>query len=56
MGKRPVEHVPGSLRPLSATLAVVPIECGKHDTAASKWDKAPHAAGALGASGSTSGC
>jgi len=38
-GQRPVEHVPGSLRPFSATLAVVPIHCGKHDTTATKWDK-----------------
>jgi hypothetical protein len=38
-GQRPVEHVLGSLRPFSATFAVVPIQCGKHDTTATKWDK-----------------
>ena len=38
-GQRPVEHVPGSLRPFSATLAVVPIPCGKHHTTATRWDK-----------------
>lgn len=38
-GQRPIEHVPGSLRPFSATLAVVPIRCGKHDTTATRWDK-----------------
>lgn len=30
-------NVPGVLRPYSATLAVVPIECGKHDTTATRY-------------------
>ena len=38
-GQRPVEHVPGSLRPFSATLAIVPLPCGKHHTTATRWDK-----------------
>jgi hypothetical protein len=38
-GQRPIEHVPGPLRPFSATLAVVTIQCGKHDTTATRWDK-----------------
>jgi len=38
-GRLPIEHVPGSLRPFSATLGVVPIECGKHDTTATRWDE-----------------
>lgn len=38
-GHRPVEHVPGVLRPFSATLAVVPIECGKHETTATRFEK-----------------
>jgi hypothetical protein len=28
------------VNPLPATLAVVPIQWGKHDTTATKWDKA----------------
>lgn len=38
-GYRPVDHVPGPLRPFSATLAVVPVQCGKHDTTESKWEE-----------------
>jgi hypothetical protein len=38
-GQRPVDHVPGSLRPFSATLAVVPLRQGKHHTTATRWDK-----------------
>lgn len=29
--------IPGPLRPLSAALGIAPIECGKHDTTASRW-------------------
>ncbi len=36
-GQLPLVGKPGSLRPLSATLGVVPIEFGKHDTTASRW-------------------
>jgi len=36
-GQLPLVGSPGSLRPLSAALGVVPIECGKHDTIASRW-------------------
>ena len=36
-GYRPSEHTPGRLRPFVATLAVVPIECGKHETTATRW-------------------
>lgn len=36
-GHRPVATTPGRLRPLPATLAVVPIECGKHDTTSTRW-------------------
>lgn len=36
-GHRPMATTPGDLRPLPASLAVVPIECGKHDTSASRW-------------------
>ncbi len=32
-------HQPGRIRPYSATLAVEPVECGKHETTATKWDK-----------------
>lgn len=35
-GYRPMDHVPGPLRPYSASLAVVPIECGKHETTATR--------------------
>lgn len=38
-GTIPKPHQPGLLRPYSATLAVEPLECGKHDTTATKWDK-----------------
>ena len=38
-GRLPLEHSPGPLRPFSATLGVVPIQCGKHDTTATKWDE-----------------
>ncbi|MGB6161747.1 MAG: hypothetical protein WCF33_19160 [Pseudonocardiaceae bacterium] len=30
-------NIPGSLRPYSATLGVAPVECGKHDTIATRW-------------------
>lgn len=36
-GDIPLVGTPGSLRPLSAALGIVPIECGKHDTTASRW-------------------
>lgn|GEM_PF-1753765 len=38
-GTIPPPHRSGALRPFSATLAVAPLECGKHDTTATKWDK-----------------
>jgi hypothetical protein len=38
-GRLPLKHVPGALRPFSATLGVVPIQCGKHDTTGTKWDE-----------------
>lgn len=38
-GQRPLHHAPGPLRPYSASLAVVPLQCGKHDTTGTKWDK-----------------
>ncbi|MDQ3576768.1 MAG: hypothetical protein M3443_04030 [Actinomycetota bacterium] len=36
-GQLPVAAVPGTLRPLTASLAVAPVECGRHDTTASRW-------------------
>jgi len=36
-GQIPLGGVPGRLRPLSAALGIAPIECGKHDTTASRW-------------------
>ena len=36
-GYRPNANVPGALRPYSASLAVRPIECGKHDTTGTRW-------------------
>jgi hypothetical protein len=36
-GQLPTSGGPGRLRPLSAALAVAPLECGKHDTTASRW-------------------
>lgn len=36
-GQRPLHSAPGQLRPLPAALAVVPIECGKHDTTSTRW-------------------
>lgn len=36
-GQLPLVGTPGPVRPLSAALGVVPIECGKHDTTASRW-------------------
>ncbi len=38
-GQRPLHHIPGRLRPYSASLAVTPLECGKHDTTATKWEE-----------------
>lgn len=38
-GRHPMRHVPGDLRAFSATLGVVPAQCGKHDTTATKWDE-----------------
>lgn len=38
-GQRPLHHASGTLRPYSATLAVAPLQCGKHDTTGTKWDK-----------------
>lgn len=37
IGRAPSEC--GALRPFSATLAVTPITCGKHDTQASRWEE-----------------
>lgn len=36
-GYRPIANVPGPLQPYLALLAVAPIECGKHDTTATRW-------------------
>ncbi len=36
-GQRPLDHVPGVRRPLAAALGVIPAQCGKHDTTASRW-------------------
>jgi len=36
-GQLPVPSVPGGVRPVTALLAVVPVECGRHDTTASRW-------------------
>jgi hypothetical protein len=36
-GVVPLVHEPGGIRPYSATLAVPPLEMGKHDTTATKW-------------------
>lgn len=36
-GDIPLVGIPGPLRPLSAVLGITPIECGKHDTTASRW-------------------
>jgi len=36
-GQIPLAETPGLLRPLSAALGIVPIECGKHDTTATRW-------------------
>ncbi len=36
-GQVPLVGIPGPLRPLSAALGIAPIECGKHDTTASRW-------------------
>lgn len=36
-GHIPLAGTPGLLRPLSASLGIAPIECGKHDTTASRW-------------------
>jgi hypothetical protein len=36
-GYRPMANIPGPLRPYSASLGVAPIECGKHDTTATRW-------------------
>jgi hypothetical protein len=38
-GYRPMANIPGPLRPYSATLAVAPLECGKHDTTATRWSQ-----------------
>jgi hypothetical protein len=38
-GQLPLAHVPGVLRPLAASLGVVPAECGKHDTTATRWNE-----------------
>lgn len=38
-GTIPPLHQFGPLRPFSATLAIRPLERGKHDTTATKWDK-----------------
>lgn len=38
-GQRPIQHVPGSLRPFSATLAVIPPRQGKHRIIATRCDK-----------------
>ena len=36
-GYRPMANIPGPLRPYSASLGIAPIECGKHDTTATRW-------------------
>jgi hypothetical protein len=36
-GQVPLVGTPGSLRPLSASLGVVPIEYGKHNTTGTRW-------------------
>ena len=36
-GHHPLVHVPGAWRPLAAALAVIPVQCGKHDTTATRW-------------------
>jgi hypothetical protein len=38
-GYRPLANISGSLRPYSALLGVAPIECGKHDTTATRWSE-----------------
>jgi hypothetical protein len=38
-GRFALHHEPGSVRPYSATLGVVPVRLGKHDTTATKWDE-----------------
>lgn len=42
-GQHPLPHVPAARRPLAAALAVTPVEAGKHDTTATRWneDKRP---------------
>lgn len=36
-GQRPLAASAGRLRPLTALLAAVPTECGRHDTTATRW-------------------
>lgn len=36
-GHVPLVGTPGPLRPLSVALGITPVECGKHDTTATKW-------------------
>lgn len=36
-GAVPVPAKAGRVRPLTASLAVPPVECGKHDTTATRW-------------------
>lgn len=36
-GQHLLAHVPGVRRPLAAALGVMPVQCGKHDTTASRW-------------------
>jgi hypothetical protein len=38
-GHHPLPHVPGERRPLAAALGVIPVEAGKHDTAATRWNE-----------------
>lgn len=38
-GYRPMANLAGPLRPYSATLGVAPIECGKHDITATRWNQ-----------------
>jgi len=38
-GHHPLPHVAAALRPLAAALGVIPMEAGKHDTTATRWNE-----------------
>lgn len=38
-GHLPLPSTPGALRPLAAALGVTPVQCGKHDTTATRWSE-----------------